>query len=171
MRRPVGSNARFSECWIARGSVRGRDKGVKSALRNHRRHRPTTSRTRVPARRRGVRKRAKSARWRTPQEGGRSGSGTQAPQPGHRESGGCVRRGQTNRWTTLNLPRSRPGSADSLRRRRPQLGDKWHMDEVFIRITRSGLIAPASHRLVGDGDTALSQDQLDIAQAEAEYVV
>jgi hypothetical protein len=45
------------------------------------------------------------------------------------------------------------------------------MDEVFIRITRSGLIAPASHRLVGDGDTALSQDQLDIAQAEAEYVV
>src|SRR3954454_5424209 len=24
--------------------------------------------------------------------------------------------------------------ADSLRRRRPQPGDKWHMDEVFIRI-------------------------------------
>ena len=37
--------------------------------------------------------------------------------------------------------------------------------------TRRELLAPASHRLVGDGDTALSQDQLDIAQAEAEYVV
>ena len=28
-----------------------------------------------------------------------------------------------------------------------------------------------THRLVGDDDTALSQDQLDIAQAEAGYVV
>jgi hypothetical protein len=31
--------------------------------------------------------------------------------------------------------------------------------------------APASHRLVGDDDAALSQDQLHIAQAEAEHVV
>ena len=37
--------------------------------------------------------------------------------------------------------------------------------------TRSELLAPASHRLVGDDDTALGQDQLDIAQAEAEHVV
>jgi hypothetical protein len=56
----------------------------------------STSRTTVPARRRSHPQESKIARWRTPQAGGRSGSGTQAPQPGHRESGGCVRRGQTN---------------------------------------------------------------------------
>jgi len=34
--------------------------------------------------------------------------------------------------------------------------------------TRSGFLAPASHRLVGDENPAFSQEQLDIAQAEAE---
>jgi hypothetical protein len=33
------------------------------------------------------------------------------------------------------------------------------------------ILAPASHGFVGDDDAALSQDQLHIAQAEAEHVV
>ena len=37
--------------------------------------------------------------------------------------------------------------------------------------TRGELLAPASHGLIGDDDPALSQDQLNIAQAEAEHVV
>ena len=36
---------------------------------------------------------------------------------------------------------------------------------------RGEFLAPASHRLVGDDDTAFCQDQLDIAQTEAEHVV
>ena len=37
--------------------------------------------------------------------------------------------------------------------------------------TRGKFLAPASHRLVGDDHAALSQDQLNIPQAEAEYVI
>ena len=33
------------------------------------------------------------------------------------------------------------------------------------------LLAPAPHRLVGDDDASLSQDQLNIARAEAEHVM
>ena len=36
---------------------------------------------------------------------------------------------------------------------------------------RAEFLAPPSHRFVGDDNAALSQDQLHIAQAEAEYVV
>jgi hypothetical protein len=35
----------------------------------------------------------------------------------------------------------------------------------------ANFLAPASHRLVGDSDTALCQDQLNVAQAEAEDVI
>ena len=31
-------------------------------------------------------------------------------------------------------------------------------------------LAPATHRLIGDGNTTLSQEQLDISQAEAEHM-
>ena len=37
--------------------------------------------------------------------------------------------------------------------------------------TRTEFLAPASHRLVGDDNAALSQEQLNIPQAEAEHVV
>jgi hypothetical protein len=37
--------------------------------------------------------------------------------------------------------------------------------------SRAKFLAPASHGFVGDDDAALSQDQLHIAQAEAEYMV
>ena len=53
----------------------------------------------------------------------------------------------------------------------PLVARSWPTLPQAVGETRSELLAPASHRLVGDGDTALSQDQLDIAQAEAEYVV
>jgi hypothetical protein len=36
---------------------------------------------------------------------------------------------------------------------------------------RTEFLAPPSHRLVGDDNASFSQDQLHIAQAEAEYVV
>jgi hypothetical protein len=36
--------------------------------------------------------------------------------------------------------------------------------------TRTEFLAPASHRLVGDENAALSQEQLNIPQAEAEHV-
>jgi hypothetical protein len=36
---------------------------------------------------------------------------------------------------------------------------------------RAEFLAPPSHRLVGDDNASFSQDQLHIAQAEAEYVV
>ena len=53
----------------------------------------------------------------------------------------------------------------------PLVARSWSTTPQGVGETRSELFAPASHRLVGDDDTALSQDQLDIAQAEAEYVV
>ena len=34
-----------------------------------------------------------------------------------------------------------------------------------------GCVAPASYRLVGDDDATLSEDQLNIPQAQAEHVV
>jgi hypothetical protein len=37
--------------------------------------------------------------------------------------------------------------------------------------TRTEFLAPASHRLVGDDNAALSQEQLNIPQAEAEHVI
>jgi hypothetical protein len=37
--------------------------------------------------------------------------------------------------------------------------------------TRTEFLAPTSHRLVGDENAALSQEQLNIPQAEAEHVV
>ena len=37
--------------------------------------------------------------------------------------------------------------------------------------TRTEFLAPASHRLVGDDNASLSQEQLNIPQAEAEHVV
>ncbi len=37
--------------------------------------------------------------------------------------------------------------------------------------TRAEFLAPASYRLVGDHDAALSQEQLNVPQAEAEHVV
>ena len=37
--------------------------------------------------------------------------------------------------------------------------------------TGGELLAPAAHRLLGDDDTTLSQDQLNIPQAEAEHMV
>jgi hypothetical protein len=36
--------------------------------------------------------------------------------------------------------------ADRLRRRRPRLGGKWHMDEVFIRIQRRAALPLARRR-------------------------
>ena len=40
-----------------------------------------------------------------------------------------------------------------------------------ISKTPAELLAPASHRLVGDNDAALSQKQLNIPQAEAEHMI
>ena len=37
--------------------------------------------------------------------------------------------------------------------------------------THAEFLAPASYRLVGDHDAALSQEQLNVPQAEAEHVV
>jgi len=37
--------------------------------------------------------------------------------------------------------------------------------------TGGELLAPAAHRLIGDDDTTLGQDQLNIPQAEAEHMV
>jgi hypothetical protein len=47
----------------------------------------------------------------------------------------------------------------------------WPAVAQAIGETRAEFLAPAPHRLVGDDDAALSQDQLHIAQAEAEQVV
>ena len=47
----------------------------------------------------------------------------------------------------------------------------WPAASQAVGESRPEFHAPASHRLVGDDDAALSQDQLHIAQAEAEHVV
>ena len=47
----------------------------------------------------------------------------------------------------------------------------WPAASQAVGETRAEFLAPASHRLVGDDDAALSQDQLNIPQAEAEHVV
>jgi len=47
----------------------------------------------------------------------------------------------------------------------------WPAASQTIGETGGELLAPAPHRLVGDSDTAFRQDQLDIAQAEAERMV
>src|ERR1700709_443125 len=53
----------------------------------------------------------------------------------------------------------------------PLVARPWPTPPQAVGETRSELLAPASHRLVGDDDTAFRQDQLDIAQTEAENVV
>jgi hypothetical protein len=47
----------------------------------------------------------------------------------------------------------------------------WPVASQAIGETRAEFLAPAAHRLVGDNNAALSQDQLNIAPAEAEYVI
>jgi hypothetical protein len=53
----------------------------------------------------------------------------------------------------------------------PLVARLWPTPPQAVGETRSELLAPASHRLVGDSDTALCQDQLNVAQAEAEDVI
>ena len=53
----------------------------------------------------------------------------------------------------------------------PLVARSWPTAAQAVSETCSELLAPASHRLVGDDDTAFRQDQLDIAQTEAENVV
>jgi hypothetical protein len=49
----------------------------------------------------------------------------------------------------------------------------WPWPATAQAVSKAGgeFLAPASHRLVRDDDTAFSQDQLNITQAEAEHVV
>jgi hypothetical protein len=47
----------------------------------------------------------------------------------------------------------------------------WSAASPAVGETRTKFLAPASHRLVGYDDAALSQYQLNIPQAEAEHVV
>jgi hypothetical protein len=53
----------------------------------------------------------------------------------------------------------------------PLVAGSWPAASQAVGETRGEFLAPASHRLVGNDDTAFSQDQLDIAQAEAEHVI
>jgi hypothetical protein len=53
----------------------------------------------------------------------------------------------------------------------PLVAGPWPATAQAVGETRAELLAPASHRLVGDDDTTFRQDQLDIPQAEAEHVV
>ena len=53
----------------------------------------------------------------------------------------------------------------------PLVAGPWPTSAQTVGETRRELLTPAAHRLVGDDDTALRQDQLDIAQTEAENVV
>ncbi len=46
----------------------------------------------------------------------------------------------------------------------------WSPASQAVGETRAEFLAPASHRLVGDDDTALSQCPFNISQAEAEHV-
>ena len=47
----------------------------------------------------------------------------------------------------------------------------WPAAAQAVSETRAEFLAPASYRLVGDHDAALSQEQLNVPQAEAEHVV
>jgi hypothetical protein len=47
----------------------------------------------------------------------------------------------------------------------------WPASARVVGETRSEFLAPAPHRLIGEDDTALSQEQLDIPQTEAEDVL
>jgi hypothetical protein len=47
----------------------------------------------------------------------------------------------------------------------------WSAASQAVGETRAEFLAPASHRLVGNNDAALSQYQLNISQAEAKHVV
>jgi hypothetical protein len=53
----------------------------------------------------------------------------------------------------------------------PLISRSWPATSQAVGETCSELLAPAPHRLVGDDNTSLSQDQLNIAQAETEHVV
>ena len=53
----------------------------------------------------------------------------------------------------------------------PLVSWPWPAAPQAIGEIRTELLAPPSHRLVGDENASFSQDQLHIAQAEAEYVV
>ena len=47
----------------------------------------------------------------------------------------------------------------------------WPAASQAIGETRAELLAPAAYRLVGDDNPTLSEEQLNIAQAEAEHVI
>ena len=53
----------------------------------------------------------------------------------------------------------------------PLISGPWPTTSQTIGKIRTELLAPALYRLVGDIDATLSQDQLNIPQAEAERVV
>jgi hypothetical protein len=53
----------------------------------------------------------------------------------------------------------------------PLVARSWPAASQAVGKTRSKFLAPASHRLVRDDNAAFRQDQLDIAQTEAEHVV
>ena len=53
----------------------------------------------------------------------------------------------------------------------PLVAGSWPTPAQSVGKTRCKFLAPAPHRLVGDRNTAFRQDQLYIAQAEAEDVV
>jgi hypothetical protein len=53
----------------------------------------------------------------------------------------------------------------------PLVAGSWPAASQAVGETRGESFAPASHRLIGDDDTAFRQDQLDIPQTEAEHLV
>ena len=53
----------------------------------------------------------------------------------------------------------------------PLVARPWPAAAQAVSKTGGELVAPAAHGLIGDDDTPLGQDQLNIAQTEAEYVM
>ncbi len=53
----------------------------------------------------------------------------------------------------------------------PLVARSWPAAAQAVSKTGSELVAPTAHGLTGDNDTPLGQDQLNIAQTEAEYVI
>jgi hypothetical protein len=53
----------------------------------------------------------------------------------------------------------------------PLVTRSWPAAAWAVGETGGELLAPTAHSLIGDDDTALRQDQLNITQAEAEYVI
>jgi len=53
----------------------------------------------------------------------------------------------------------------------PLIARSWSPAAQAVGKAWAELLAPAPNRLIGDGDSSLGQDQLDVAQAQAENVI